>query len=82
MFQRAIFFTLLNPQPNGAGFAGMVAEGDWNLGGYTGFELRVRAQGQSDTYKLVLHDRDRNMASDTENCSYEGHYKVREYNPC
>ena len=22
-FQRAIFFTLLNPQPNGAGFAGM-----------------------------------------------------------
>lgn len=23
VFQRAVFFTLLNPQPNGAGFAGM-----------------------------------------------------------
>ena len=30
-FQRGIFFVLLNPQPNGACFAGMNFDGDFNL---------------------------------------------------
>ncbi|XP_018024619.1 uncharacterized protein C9E9.15 isoform X2 [Hyalella azteca] len=68
-FQRGVFFSLLNPQPNGAGFAGAASRRRWDLKGNTGLELRVRAQGDCDTYKLVLYHKD--QAPSTGACAYE-----------
>ncbi|CAF4791129.1 unnamed protein product, partial [Rotaria magnacalcarata] len=54
-FQRAIFFTLLNPQPNGAGFAGVTyRQQSFDLSTFTGIKLSVRAQGENYWYKVIL----------------------------
>merc|ERR1711997_443739 len=54
-FQRAIFFTLLNPQPNGACFAGMNFDGNLDLGSYAGLEIRFKAQAADiKLWKIVL----------------------------
>lgn len=53
-FQRAVFFTLLNPQPNGAGFAGVRTLVKLDLSSYSNIELICRAQGQNNNYKVVL----------------------------
>ncbi|CAF4244786.1 unnamed protein product [Rotaria socialis] len=54
-FQRAIFFTLLNPQPNGAGFAGVAyRQQSFDLSAFTGIKLSVRAQGENYWYKVIL----------------------------
>ena len=54
-FQRAVFFTLLNPQPNGAGFAGVAYRNrTFDLGAFTGLKLSVRAQGENFFYKVIL----------------------------
>ncbi|XP_077284575.1 uncharacterized protein LOC143910086 [Arctopsyche grandis] len=69
IFQRAIFFALLNPQPNGAGFAGMrKIDFIMNLREFDGLELRCRAQGEFNGFKIVL--RHKNM-NDEPNVSYE-----------
>ncbi|KAG8234606.1 hypothetical protein J437_LFUL017726 [Ladona fulva] len=52
-FRRAIFFSLLNPQVNGAGFAGVKTPVNLDLSGFTKIELRGRAQGNKG-YKIVL----------------------------
>ncbi|CAG5097125.1 Protein of unknown function [Cotesia congregata] len=52
LFQRGIFFTLLNPQPNGAGFAGVRMPTTWDLSGYTSIEIKCRAQGNNEHYKF------------------------------
>ena len=48
LFQRAIFFALLNPQPNGAGFAGVKTNLSLDLGEAgaqsEGFIVQCRAQ--------------------------------------
>ena len=48
LFQRAIFFALLNPQPNGAGFAGVKTNLSLDLGETgaesEGFLVQCRAQ--------------------------------------
>ena len=48
LFQRAIFFALLNPQPNGAGFAGVKTDLTLDLGEAgaqsEGFLVQCRAQ--------------------------------------
>ncbi|XP_076058141.1 uncharacterized protein LOC143035088 [Oratosquilla oratoria] len=67
-FQRAIFFALLNPQPNGAGFAGYKTAEKWDLTGYHGLEMRARRQGAITHYKVVL--RDQGLGPD-ESYSYE-----------
>nr|CAD7431832.1 unnamed protein product [Timema monikensis] len=54
VFQRAVFFALLNPQPNGAGFAGMRVLTALDLSPYSQIRLRIRAQGNSSGYKMVL----------------------------
>jgi len=58
LFQRAVVFALLNPQPNGAAFAGVKVDGavagegeDW-----AGLELRLRARGNLAYWKVVLTD--------------------------
>lgn len=54
LFQRAIFFVLLNPQPNGAGFAGIRHPVDFDLSPFSSLKLRVRGQGNTTNFKVVL----------------------------
>lgn len=54
LFKRAIFFALLNPQPNGAGFAGVRHSVDFNLESHSNITLRVRGQGQYKIFKVTL----------------------------
>merc|ERR1711973_257125 len=52
--QRLVFFALLNPQPNGACFAGMsINRTLQEFGDYNGFTLKVRAQGLKG-WKMVV----------------------------
>lgn len=55
VFSRAIFFTLLNPQPNGACFAGVMFVKNYNLSSSKSISLLVRGQGENKNYKIVLH---------------------------
>ena len=57
VFQRAVFFALLNPQPNGAAFAGVRTErGRFrvNLTDFESIVLRVRPSGNPTHYKITL----------------------------
>ncbi|XP_015595112.1 uncharacterized protein LOC107267654 [Cephus cinctus] len=73
VFQRAIFFTLLNPQPNGAGFAGVRTPVDFDLSAYKNITITCRAQGNNNNYKVVL--RHRNLTSN-EDPTYEKFFTV------
>ncbi|XP_076234701.1 uncharacterized protein LOC143179375 isoform X2 [Calliopsis andreniformis] len=57
VFQRAIFFTLLNPQPNGAGFAGVRTMTNLNLSPFNNIEITCRGQGSNSHYKVILRHR-------------------------
>ena len=58
-FQQGIFFVLLNPQPNGACFAGMNFDGNFNLDIYSGFEFKFKAQASDiKSWKIVLKTSD------------------------
>nr|XP_034190783.1 uncharacterized protein LOC117609052 isoform X2 [Osmia lignaria] len=54
LFQHAIFFTLLNPQPNGAGFAGVETVTNLNLSNFENIKISCRGQGANSHYKVVL----------------------------
>lgn len=73
VFQRAVFFTLLNPQPNGAGFAGMRTLVNLDLRGYSRISLVCRGQGQNFHYKVVLRHRGKHSSEDYE---YEHMFEV------
>ncbi|XP_066587910.1 uncharacterized protein [Prorops nasuta] len=64
IFQRAIFFSLLNPQPNGAGFAGVRTPVNLNLSKFTNIEIKCRGQGQNSHYKVVLRHKGQNSNND------------------
>ncbi|XP_073941653.1 uncharacterized protein isoform X2 [Choristoneura fumiferana] len=68
LYKRAIFFALLNPQMNGAGFAGVRALRRYDLTGHSKLQLRCRAQGQHNGFKVVLRHKDLN---DEPNHSFE-----------
>ncbi|CAH2243125.1 jg14419 [Pararge aegeria aegeria] len=72
-FRRAIFFALLNPQPNGAGFAGIRALGTYNLTGRTKLQLLCRGQGQFNGFKVVLRHKGLN---DEPNYSFEQYFQA------
>lgn len=57
LFKRAIFFALLNPQPNGAGFAGIRHLVEFNLSDHTNITLKTRGQGQQRNFKVTLKHR-------------------------
>jgi len=61
-FQRAVMFAMINPQPNGAGFAGMKHEhpirSSHLAASPEGIILRLRGQGQLPHWKVVLTDSD------------------------
>lgn len=73
-YRRAIFFALLNPQLNGAGFAGIRAIKTYNLTGYTKLQIKCRGQGQYNGFKVVLRHKGLN---DEPNYSYEQYFQVR-----
>jgi hypothetical protein len=54
LFQRAVFFGLLNPQPNGAGFAGVRHSTDFDLSKFSSVEVKLRGQGNNKNFKLYL----------------------------
>ncbi|XP_044267921.1 uncharacterized protein LOC123013467 [Tribolium madens] len=55
-FQRAILFTLLNPQPCGAAFAGVQKQIPLDLSGFRSISLKVRGQGSFKGYKFILKE--------------------------
>ncbi|XP_008193692.1 uncharacterized protein LOC103313098 [Tribolium castaneum] len=55
-YQRAILFTLLNPQPCGAAFAGVQKQTALDLSGFKSITLKVRGQGSFKGYKLILKE--------------------------
>ena len=75
-FQKGIFFVLLNPQPNGACFAGINFDGNFNLENYSGFEFKFKAQASDiKSWKIVLKtsdsiDRFTSYQQDFEVCTY------------
>lgn len=72
-FRRAIFFALLNPQLNGAGFAGIRAIQTYNLTGYTKLQIKCRGQGQFNGFKVTLRHKGLN---DEPNYSFEQYFQV------
>ena len=57
VFQRAIIFAVINPQPNGAGFAGVKSNVMFeDVDGKEGILLQVRGQGSLKYWKVVLTD--------------------------
>merc|ERR1711971_1297663 len=61
-FQRAVLFAMINPQPNGAGFAGVKSNVNFSeellQAKPQGFLLKLRGQGQLQYWKVVLTDSD------------------------
>jgi len=67
VFRRAILFTLLNPQPNGAGFAGVTKTGDLDLSSFETIQMKIRTQGAYNGFKFILRN---NNESEDEYPSY------------
>ena len=60
VFQRAMLFTLLGPNANGngAGYAGIQCQTNFDLSEFNNICLRCRAQGINNNYKMLLkHDK-------------------------
>lgn len=74
LFQRVVFFTLLNPQPNGAGFAGIRKPVNFDLSRFKNIEIVCRGQGQNNHYKINLKHRGQNS---NEDLSYEQFFTVK-----
>ncbi|KAK7793425.1 hypothetical protein R5R35_006986 [Gryllus longicercus] len=73
VFQRAVFFFLLNPQPNGAGFAGVRISTSLDLHHYENIALKVRRQGNVPGYKIILRHKGLN---DEPHPTYEQFFMV------
>ncbi|XP_026327627.1 uncharacterized protein LOC113235918 [Hyposmocoma kahamanoa] len=72
-FRRAIFFALLNPQLNGAGFAGIRAIQTYDLTGHTKLQIKCRGQGQYNGFKVILRHKGLN---DEPNYSFEQYFQA------
>ncbi|VDP22829.1 unnamed protein product [Schistosoma margrebowiei] len=73
-YQSAVFFYLLNPQPDGSGFAGVDYILDtWNLSKYTGVVIDLHRQGENSNFKLIFYGN----CSEILNCqSYESFFET------
>ena len=81
LFQRAVFFALLNPQPNGAGFAGIKTNLTLDLnktGVAEGLLLQLRAQGNLEFWKVVMTNSQ--FYSQTAPYNYEAKFRVAQDN--
>jgi len=73
-YQRAVFFALLNPQENGACFAGFRSETNFDSSNYTDLVLRLRGyKGDLWRYKILLTNQ-----RETNQKSYEAYFNVNE----
>jgi len=78
LYQRGILFVLLNPQPNGAGFAGVKRSLEGiDLSEHIGFELRLRGQGLNH-WKVVLNH---NMKDVEDKVTYEKFFNLTSIAP-
>ena len=75
VFQRAILFTLLNPQENGAAFAGVRTPTRLDLSNYKTIEISCRAQGANENYKIIL----RHNGMSVQDVGYEKFFSVRSF---
>ncbi|KAK4469788.1 hypothetical protein MN116_007304 [Schistosoma mekongi] len=75
-YRSAIFFYLLNPQPNGACFAGVdYLLDNWDLSQYKGISIDLHRQGGVSSFKLIFYDN----CSDIFICqSYESFFETAE----
>ncbi|KAH8861598.1 NADH:ubiquinone oxidoreductase complex I intermediate-associated protein 30 [Schistosoma japonicum] len=73
-YRSAIFFFLLNPQPNGACFAGVdYLLDNWDLSQYKGISIDLHRQGEVSGFKLIFYDN----CSDIFTCpSYESFFET------
>ena len=81
LFQRAVFFALLNPQPNGAGFAGIKTNLTLDLEKTVvaeGLLLQLRAQGNLEFWKVVMTNSQ--FYSQTAPYNYEAKFRVAQDN--
>ena len=79
LFQRAVMFAMINPQPNGAGFAGVTTFIPSSAASHacsTGLRLKVRAQGQLKHWKVVLTDKSQAGSMDKTRRDYELKFQV------
>jgi hypothetical protein len=67
--RRAIFFGLLNPQPDNSGYAGVQKDVSWDLSAYSKLKVRMKAVGSFDHFKVYLYDEKKS------NVAPEGVYK-------
>ncbi|KAL5249044.1 hypothetical protein ACHWQZ_G018022 [Mnemiopsis leidyi] len=77
VFQRAVMFAVINPQPNGAGFAGMQTAMPSSAASHvtsTGLRLQVRGQGELQYWKVVLTGKDQVGTNRTD---YEQKFKLQ-----
>ncbi|KAK4308750.1 hypothetical protein Pmani_019579 [Petrolisthes manimaculis] len=72
LFQRAVMFSMINPQPNGAGFVGFATHDGWDLSRHSGVELRVRGQGENLVYKVNFKHKGQGDGT----VSYEAFYEI------
>ena len=79
VFQRAIFFSLLNPLPSGACFAGMkVRKEDYDFSGYSGLLMQCRAQSQNqNSWELVLETNSSNDRFSSYSAFFEVSFPVK-----
>ena len=78
LFQRAVFFALLNPQPTGAGFAGIKTNITFNLEDFNsreGLVLQLRSQGDINYWKVVMTNSE--FYDETAPYTYEAKFPVR-----
>merc|ERR1719348_922570 len=78
LFQRAVFFAMLNPQPNGAGFAGVKTNVTEEFGllseNSEGFYFICRAQGNLKHWKIVLTNEE--FGTGSPKYTYEAKFEV------
>lgn len=75
--QSAIFFSLLNPLPNGACFSGVRTMTQLNLDGYQYIHFACKTTGNATVYKIILRH---NNLNDEPNPTFEQKFKVNCYN--
>ena len=74
IFQRGIFFVLLNPQLDGSCFAMMKIDGNFDLSGYKGFQLLFKSQSASlQKWKISMETN----ASKDRFSNYEQQFEVK-----
>jgi NADH dehydrogenase [ubiquinone] 1 alpha subcomplex assembly factor 1 len=75
IFQRAILFALLNPQSNGAAFAGMYFDGPYDFKSFSGFEIKLKLQSLNiKQWKVIL----KQLKSDDRFETYEHKFEPKQ----